>query len=134
MTRGLVCGVVIGLALSGCGGEGSPTMRPGEDCLTCHSSGDHAFTLAGTVFGDASAATSSGSSGVTVAVTDKNGTRVTLTSNAAGNFYTSQALVFPVSVEVRSGTAVAQMFTSATKGGCNGCHAASGSIGRIHVP
>jgi phosphatidate phosphatase APP1 len=133
MTRGLVCGVVIGLALSGCGNEGSATMRPGEDCLSCHSSGQDAFTLAGTVFGDASAAASSGLSGVTVAITDKNGTKVTLTSNAAGNFYTSQALAFPVSVQVQSGTAVAQMHSPAERGGCNGCHAASSSLGRIHV-
>lgn len=133
MTRGLVCGVVIGLALSGCGDEGSATMRPGEDCLSCHSSGENAFTLAGTVFGESSAAASTGLSGVTVTITDKNGTKVTLTSNAAGNFYTSRALAFPVNVEVQSGTAVAQMFSAADRGGCNGCHAASSSLGRVHV-
>lgn len=133
MTRGLVCGVVIGLALSGCGDEGSATMRPGEDCLSCHSSGENAFTLAGTVFGESSAAASTGLSGVTVTITDKNGTKVTLTSNAAGNFYTSRALAFPVNVEVQSGTAVAQMFSAADRGGCNGCHAASSSMGRVHV-
>lgn len=131
MTREMVSVTLLGLALWGCGD--SATMRPGEDCLSCHASGDHAFTLAGTVFGDAAAAASAGLGDVTITITDKNGAKVTMTSNSAGNFYTSQALAFPVAVAVRRGSAVSEM-SSASSGACNDCHKGSGSPGRVYVP
>jgi hypothetical protein len=130
MRRGFGVVVLSCAAVLGCGTEGSPTMRPGEDCLSCHASGDKIFTAAGTVFDSSSA----GVSGVSVVITDSNGTKVTMTSNSAGNFYTSQALAFPAAIELQYNGTTVQMGSQPGKGGCNSCHSGSGSLGRIQVP
>jgi hypothetical protein len=109
------------------GGEG-PLMQPGSDCMSCHehSSGENAWSAAGTVYAGSSDAT--GASGVTVQITDAAGKTVTLTSNAAGNFYSSAALALPfakVSV-TRNGTTT-EMRSSPTSGSCNSCHNPSGN-------
>jgi len=124
------------LALSaGCGeddGEGGPcggsdaTMRPGENCLACHGN----FRAAGTVYASVSAGQCDGISGATVTLTDDVGTVVTRTTNSAGNFYTTQALVFPVQISVTAGGQTVQM-ANAANGACNTCHV---DAFRIHVP
>ncbi len=86
-------------------------MAPGEDCLRCHS-----FTVAGTVFN----ASGGGASGVTVIVGG-----VTLTSNAAGNFYTATPVAFPATVEIRVGGGAKTMTSQAPDGRCNRCHDAA---------
>ncbi len=114
------------LALSACGGDdgGSTgaTMRPGEDCVACHSN----FTLAGTIY---AAGTMQGVGGVDVAVTDGAGTHH-CTSNSVGNFFTTEALTFPVGITVSRGAAPASM-NNASSGACNSCHDVSM---RITVP
>ncbi len=135
MNRGILCVTLLALALWGCGADdNSATMRPGEDCLSCHNSGNNAFTLAGTVFTDGTAS-SSGLSGVTLTVTDSKGATVTLTSNSVGNFFTSQSLTFPVNIALTSGSSSASM-SAASRGGCNSCHGTGSgdSAGRVHVP
>ncbi len=129
---------LITLALSACGGgggggggndaQGSATMRPGEDCKSCHS----AFTAAGTVYLAADAAANAGVSGASVVIV---GTLASLelTTNAAGNFYTTQAYGFPATVTVTAPGQAAQsmVLEDARYSGCGSCH---GAGGRVHSP
>ena len=72
--------------------------------------------MAGTVFSAADSTTPV--SGVTVTITDGDGTVVTRTTNSAGNFYSeSSALAPPYTVSV-GGQAMAGDAT----GACNTCH------------
>lgn len=124
------------LALAaGCGeeeGEGGPcggsdaTMRPGENCLACHGN----FRAAGTVYASVSAGPCEGIPGATVRITDSQPTVVTRTTNSAGNFFVTQALVPPLQIVVTAGGQTVQM-ASAPSGACNSCH---DSAFRIHVP
>jgi hypothetical protein len=124
------------LALAACGGSekakssGSPLMRPGEDCLSCH----HDFTAAGTVFAG-SAASGAGLAGATVriygAAIDND---VAVSTNEAGNFYTTQALTYPATVSVTYGATTRGMTAALpSRAGCSAasCHGASF---RVHVP
>jgi len=100
--------------LSACGGEDSngPTMRPGEDCLGCHTGGETpAFVAAGTV------ARAAGVSGLTVTVT-VDGTPRSTTTNSVGNFYLSGSGT--VSAASINGTAMPG--GSGITGHCNHCH------------
>lgn len=128
------------LSLVACGGDSkaagtSPTtdrstMNPGQDCMKsgCHTN----FTAAGTVYAAGDAAAEAGVAGATVTITDKNGARIVLTSNGAGNFYTSQAIAFPGTVTIASAAGRTRpMNTALARGGCNSCHFAPG---RIIVP
>lgn len=128
---------LLALALAaGCGedeGEGGPcggsdaTMRPGDDCVSCHGN----FRAAGTVYASVTAGPCDGISGALVRITDDVGTVVTRTTNAAGNFYATQALVPPLRVEVTSGGTTVPMIGTAPHGACNECH---GATFRVHVP
>jgi hypothetical protein len=113
------------VAGAGAGGGGAvtgPTMRPGENCLGCH-----AFTAAGTVYADASGAL--GLAGAAVQLSDGQGRSVALTTNAAGNFFTSAALTAPLAVTVSAGGSSRSM--QGARGSCNGCHTGGGTP-RIH--
>ncbi len=132
------------MAFAACGGgegsEGSATMRPGDNCLACHSSGgaasEKAFTAAGTVYASPDAPSDAGIEGALVVLTDANGKVLTLTSNSVGNFYTSESLAFPLRAEVRDGNSVQRMPIAITNGGCSSCHnqpPASGAPGRLFV-
>ena len=124
------------VALAACNG-GSGTMRPGQDCLSCHKpGGEKTWTLAGTVFPTATSATNQGLSDATIQITDANSATVTLTSNSVGNFYTSNALTFPVAVEITHAGNTVNM-NAAPSGACNSCHTEpplNGAPGRISVP
>ncbi len=112
-----------------CGGEGGQ-MLPGADCLACHdgTNGEAGkFTAAGTVFSDLDG--NDVVDGATVRITDADGNVVELTSNAAGNFYTSEALTFPISAEVELDGNVLAMSSAQQSGGCNACHACAGPAG-----
>jgi hypothetical protein len=119
------------LAACGGGGSNNAEMRPGENCLACHS-----FSVAGTVFPTATSAANAGLDGVSVIITDANGAETTLTTNAVGNFYTGAALAQPLrSVRVVHGGATAAMVGTPT-GACSTCHAlppSSGAPGRVYV-
>jgi hypothetical protein len=100
-------------------------MDPGRDCTSCH----HKFTAAGTVYGSGAGGT--GVDGAIVTITGSGeGQSVTLTTNSAGNFYTSSALTPPLTVELEYATTTATM-SDAPDGGCNGCH---GDGSRVHAP
>ena len=94
-------------------------MAPGQDCIKCH-----VFSAAGTLFTDAGAAAPA----VAVVIGG-----VTLTSNAAGNFFTTTPIEFPATPEVRSGGSVRRMPQVAPSGACNACHGV-GSTSRITGP
>lgn len=97
-------------------GQTGPLMLPGQDCLACH---DGAQALRWTVAGTWSRA------GATVTLADSRGRTVTLTTNQVGNFYTSQALAFPLTARVGG----QQMPDPVTYGGCNRCHGSGGGGG-----
>ena len=118
---------LLALALVGTAACGIPdhsaVMRPGEDCLACHN-GQVApdWTVAGTVFSNANAPLEGGIPDAQILITDANKRTLTLTSNAAGNFYTSEMLDFPLHVEIQRGTWRMAMASSPSSGSCNSCH------------
>lgn len=112
---------------------GSGKHHPGEDCQgSCH---NHGFTLGGTIFTAANSTTPV--VGATITVIDASGKTLDVVSQGNGNFYTSTAIAFPVTVTASSCPDVAPMVTrvTATMDGCNqsGCHV-TGAQGRIHLP
>jgi hypothetical protein len=122
----------------GCGGEGEEeeeedaTMSPGEPCMDCHfvESDSHGsevpFTAAGTVFTDGDGAAPV--EGATVVLNDAADGQVSMTTNSAGNFFTDQALSFPVSISITKGENSVDMLTTSAHGDCNSCHSAGNLI------
>lgn len=120
--------------------EGS-AMAPGEDCMSCHSSGkidpDKVWEVAGTVYPNGHApsdcyGTKTGN--LSVVITDKNGQVVEAPVNAAGNFYVRSVdttIARPYSAYVKNGTTMATraMGAKQSEGGCNACHTESGAMG-----
>jgi hypothetical protein len=121
------------------GVNGSPSMDPGQDCMTCHAAksgcppgltctgqaADSTWTVAGTVFADPAAQLDAGLEDAEILVTDDAGTALTLLSNEAGNFYTGETLVPPIHVEVQWGAHRMRMVESPPFGySCNACHSA----------
>jgi hypothetical protein len=116
---------------SGGGGSASSSSHnAGRDCLQCHNS----FRMAGTVW---NASGSAGKAGATVRVTstpDGGGSVLaTLTTDATGNFYTSQSVALgSVYVDVAGSSGTRHFMKAAlSNGGCNSCHGVS--TGRIQV-
>lgn len=113
---------------------GAGHHNPGTPCLSCHTAGGTgpAFTLAGTVFdglaGDAPMA------GISVRLRDADGTELSLTTSENGNFWTSQALTFPVTTSTSNCPNTHPMLSPVQQSGgdCNsaGCHVAGF---RIHA-
>ena len=100
-------------------------MDPGQDCLSCHSASGvaSAFTVGGTVFPLATATADGGTAGVEIDLVDSNGKTLALHSNAAGNFYSTEALAFPAQVSVTVGGTQFAMQQKPPSGACNSCHA-----------
>ena len=112
--------------------------NPGKDCLTCHD-GNHAnatkFLVAGTLFSAATGGT--GVAGATVEIVDSAGIVTPLVTAMNGNFYTSQAVTFPLTVRATSCPNEQPMITKVltTGASCNNCHA-TGKLPQqqIHLP
>lgn len=103
----------------------------GRSCFeNCH---NHGFTLAGTLY--TSATSNTGFSGATISVTDNNGATKKLVVAANGNFYTRDAIVFPVLVVASACPSAVKMNNSTTNGDCNsaGCHNAITGH-QMHLP
>lgn len=114
------------------GNRGSPYMNPGMSCIGCHNSGEGPdFGVAGTLYNELDEPDlCDGVEGVTVEITDADGTVLELDSNQAGNFYTRTEPVMPINVRLLSGgTEIAAMSQSVSTGDCASCHTAEGANG-----
>lgn len=92
-------------------------MAPGRDCVGCHRAGGIAsssiFTVAGTWKGP----------GHVIKVVDSDSVEVVLTTNAIGNFYTSEPLRFPLTQAwVDDEDMPAEKLRGVMHGSCNVCH------------
>ena len=127
MTRACIALLITALT-AGAIPERGPEMRAGENCLDCHGSGTgleqgRAWSVAGTVFDSFSSGPDEGVGGAEVRLTDNNGSEVSLTSNAAGNFYTAEPLSFPLQRAcVERNGEVFCMRREVPDGSCNRCH------------
>ena len=124
------------LLASACGvPEVGPSMSAGENCLTCHQ-GEVApkWTVAGTVFHDPKAKPAAALTTAQVVIIDSSGRTLTLRANEAGNFYTGEALEFPIRVEIQSGGKRMAMSASPPNGSCNFCHSLAPPPGEAIVP
>ena len=101
----------------------------------CH---DTTFTLAGTVYPTLHEPLNcNGKDGVRVVITPASGPAITLTTNAAGNFYSKAHITMPYTAKVVSGGAERRMMTPQSNGNCNSCHTQDGEMqapGRIRPP
>ncbi len=126
------------------GYEGSPTMKPGGDCIGCHTNFGEGpkFTIAGTVFGHLHEADDCyGLSNGTVEITDSAGHVYELQTNKVGNFFAFKSKLPgwtpPYTARVIYNGVAREMFSPQTDGSCNSCHTvdgANGAPGRILVP
>lgn len=105
------------------------TMLPGRVCGNCHRAGGQAasfpWTVSGTVFGSSSASCNTGGlAGVKVEIFEGTATtaKLTLMTNSVGNFYTNQAVTFPIRAKVSKGAMSQQMVGLQVTGACATCH------------
>ncbi|MBK8214291.1 MAG: hypothetical protein IPK71_11135 [Myxococcales bacterium] len=154
MTLFALFAATFGVAAAGCAAETEdttpkdrtapgPTMRPGEQCLSCHRAGGQAsripWTAAGTVFRSATSNAEDGVEGAIVEIVDSTGKTERLTTNAVGNFYTGTPLTKPLTMSVTFEGKTAKMpIPLNADGACNACHShpdpIGGAIGRIRIP
>jgi hypothetical protein len=120
-------------------GGNSAAMRPGESCAGCH--GTSKFSIAGTVYPTVHEKDDcygvSGARGVTVVITDKKGTSITLNPNNVGTFTYAGSLALPYQAKVMQGGKTRAMMTPQMEGDCNTCHSEPGyscAPGRIMIP
>jgi hypothetical protein len=117
-------------------------MRPGEDCLSCHSAdsgqGAPVWSAAGTVYARADAEAGAGVVGAQVVLSHPDGSLLAkLTTNAVGNFYTQVPLPPGFRVAIENDGQRIEMPCSPPAGLCNFCHGdppAGRAAGRIYVP
>ena len=114
-------------------------MNPGQACIACHARGEGPrFAFAGTVYGAGAAREVDGcfgtSSPTLVRITGADGTIVTATTTAAGNFSIRESVALPYRAEIESNGVVTAMIATQTSGDCNGCHLSGASQGRILAP
>jgi hypothetical protein len=100
----------------------------GQECLTCHANGTDLqlrWTVAGTVWADSYGTTTRG--GATVTVTDAKGVTIQMITDVQGNFYTTQAVSFPVTTSASACPNSKAMVAKSMTGSCNsaGCHDAT---------
>jgi len=109
--------------------------NPGMDCMDgCH---NHGFTLAGTLY--TSAAGTMIVSGATISVFDVTGKDVEIVAQTNGNFYTTEAVTYPLTAYASACPTIQTMTATIAKTsdtGCNqtACHNSGASPGRIHLP
>jgi hypothetical protein len=143
----LVAVTWVGIGVLACGEPESPgeltgpLMRPGEDCLSCHSEnsgrGAPVWSAAGTVYARPDAKAHEGVSGAEVLLSDAEGALLArLTTNSVGNFYTPLPLPRGFRIAVEYEGQRIEMPCSPPGGLCNFCHGdppAGRATGRIHV-
>jgi hypothetical protein len=126
-----------------------PLMRPGENCLSCHTenptrsdaagpSGQKAppWTAAGTVYQGPTS--KEGLAGARITLTGLDGSPIVLTTNEVGNFYTAIPIDTKIGPSIEFQGRTAKMGSSLPPiAACNGCHdnpPVGGAPGRIYVP
>lgn len=110
--------------------NGSGNHNPGTNCGACHASlGSRTWTISGTLYRDA--AGSGPIAGATIRVTDASGAKLNLVTASNGNFWTTQAVRFPLTVDASGCPTTTPMLSPVTDGSCNSCH---GGGFRIHLP
>lgn len=103
----------------------------GKSCFdSCHN-GNHGFTLAGTLYTNATGNT--GFAGATLSFIDANDQMFDIVVNANGNFYTNRAIAFPVLVIASACPSAVKMEAAAATGNCNSCHV-GGTSSQMHLP
>jgi hypothetical protein len=103
---------------------------PGQSCFqNCH---NHGFTLAGTLYTNSTG--NSGFEGATITITDSNNVTLKLVTAVNGNFYTRQALTFPVLTMASACPSAVRMTLAVAESGraCNSCHASGPN--QMHLP
>ena len=109
---------------------GSGQHNAGTDCMACHNGATATrWTVAGTLYNGNGAALA----GATIELVQPNGQKIQLATYANGNFYTSQAVTFPLTVRASQCPSDTPMVSQVQtgQGGCNSCHS---SAMRIHLP
>ena len=104
---------------------------PGQSCFqSCH---NHGFTVAGTLYTNATGNTAFG--GASITIIDANNVTRKMVVNSNGNFYTRDAVAFPVLTIASSCPSATRMEASSPNGNCNAgnCHP-GGSPQQIHLP
>lgn len=121
--------------------DNSPTMSPGQACLSCHQRQGIArnMRIAGTIYPSAHEPDlCQGATPATVEIYDAQGARVaSLTTNRAGNFTGTQVAPPNYSAHVLLNGREVWSTSPHNGGDCNACHTQSGSSGargRIIVP
>ena len=119
-----------------------PLHRPGQPCLACHDGNlrdPPAFSVAGTVFINASDLQPAVDAGITV--TDSVDASYTAMTNAAGNFYvlpSQYTPTYPMKVVVAwNGTTVSMTADVGRDGACAMCHTdptGPSSPGHVYIP
>lgn len=118
-----------------CLNAGTPTIdghhNEGKDCKSCHQ--HDAFTVAGTLYTNATGNTGFGSANITI--TDANGNQTNIVTAPDGNFYTTAAIAFPATILASDCPSATKMNASVTTGHCNqaGCHPGNTSM-QMHLP
>jgi hypothetical protein len=130
------------------GNHGSASMNPGLACISCHARGQGPrYALAGTLYPtahepDLCDGVSGGTNGAEVVIVGGNGLSITLTPNAAGNFFFSGNVATPYQAKVVYMGRERAMVEPQTSGDCNNCHTQDGTMpsgtlkapGRILLP
>jgi hypothetical protein len=114
-------------------------MEPGLACIACHTKKGPKFSIAGTVYDNLNKkVTCNGVSGVKVEITGADGQVLTLSTNLAGNFNSSNAVALPYHARIiDAGGKERKMLGSQSTGDCNSCHTEQGlnaAPGRILIP
>lgn len=105
-------------------GANRSSHNAGRDCVACHATleGSKRYVYAGTVY--ASAAGTATSPGVVVEITESSGTKIHITTDRNGNFYTTRGTRGGTYNVTIVGNKVG-MISSASNGGCSSCHGAA---------
>jgi hypothetical protein len=103
--------------------------NPGKSCFqSCH---NHGFTMAGTLYTNATGNT--GFAGATITVVDANNVTRKFVTYTNGNFYTNQAMAQPLLVIASSCPSAVKMTLASSDGNCNSCHV-GGTSNQMHLP
>lgn len=124
------------------GNRGSNQMNPGLACINCHSKGrGPRYAIAGTLFPTAHEPDlcdgANGNNGAQIVIVGADKKSITLTPNAAGNFYYQGMIATPYQAKVVYMGRERVMAEAQTSGDCNTCHTQAGAMkapGRVMLP